>query len=126
RLVIVMPGVAFNTAFVLPDLSGYEPVSVIPLQATLDFATEFGLPPDPGFIACHELVHYVHDQQIAGFWRRVDGVFGHLYTPQVGYDPWFFEGLATHYEAKLSPGVGRPEWPIFTGIFAAGYAGHHV
>src|SRR2546430_8508485 len=42
--------------------------------------------------------------------RRVDGVFGHLYTPQVGYDPWFFEGLATHYEAKLSPGVGRPEW----------------
>jgi len=98
--VIVMPDVAFNNAFVEPELAGYEAVSVIPLQATLDFATEFGIPPDPGYIACHELTHYVHGQQIAGTWSVLDEIFGHLYTPQIGYDPWFFEGLATHYEAR--------------------------
>ena len=126
KMVIAMPDAAFNNAFVLAAVAGYEQVSVIPTFATLDFTTEFGLPPDPGFIACHELVHYVQLAQVAGFWDRVDTLFGHLYTPQLGYDPWFLEGLATHYEAKLSPGVGRPAWPIFTGMFAAGYAGHHI
>ncbi|MGE5182828.1 MAG: hypothetical protein ACM31C_12225, partial [Acidobacteriota bacterium] len=126
KMVIVMPDVAFNNAFVLPELAGYEAVSVIPLQATLDFATEFGIPPDPGYIACHELVHYVHEQQISGMWASIDSAFGHIYTPQVGYDAWFFEGLATHYEAAMSPGVGRPRWPIFTGMYAAAYAGEHV
>jgi len=126
KMVIAMPEAAFNNAFVLAGLQGYEHVSVIPVVATLDFTTEFGLPPDPGFIACHELVHYVQAEQIAGFWHYVNTLFGYLYTPQLGYDPWFHEGLATHYEAKLSPGVGRPTWPIFTGMFAAGYAGHHV
>lgn len=126
KMVIAMPEAAFNNAFVLAEAMGYEHVSVIPMVATLDFTTEFGLPPDPGFIACHELAHYVQLEQVAGFWRYVDTLFGHLYTPQIGYDPWFLEGLATYYEAKLSPGVGRPTWPIFTGMFAAGYAGHHV
>jgi hypothetical protein len=126
KMVIAMPDAAFNNAFVLAEAAGYEQVSVIPMVATLDFTTEFGLPPDPGFIACHELAHYVQLAQIAGFWDHVDTWFGNLYTPQLGYDPWFLEGLATHYEAKLSPGVGRPTWPIFTGMFAAGYAGHHV
>jgi WD40 repeat protein len=126
KMVIVMPDVAFNNAFVLPDLAGYEAVSVIPLQATLDFATEFGIPPDPGYIACHELTHYVHQWQVAGWWSSLDSAFGHLYTPQIGYDAWFWEGLATHYESELQPGAGRPHWPIFTGMYAAGYAGKHV
>jgi len=126
KMVIALPEVAFNNAFVLSEALGYEHVSVIPTFATLDFATEFGLPPDPGFIACHELVHYVHLEQIAGFWRTLDLAFGHLYSPQLGYDPWFLEGLATHYEAKQAPGLGRPSWPIFTGMFAAAYAGRHV
>ena len=41
---------------------------LFPAHSTLDFTTLFGLPPDPGMIACHELVHYVHAQQTAGFW----------------------------------------------------------
>jgi hypothetical protein len=126
KMVILMPDVAYNNALVLPELAGYEEASIIPLSATLDFTTEYGLPPDPGFIACHELVHYIHHQQVAGFWHVVDAAFGHIYEPQQGYDPWFAEGLATHYEAKLSPGVGRPTWPIFTGMFAAAYARGHV
>jgi hypothetical protein len=35
----------------------------------------------------------------------MDRGFGHLCTPQFGADSWFLEGLTTHYEAKLSPGV---------------------
>jgi hypothetical protein len=126
KMIIVMPEVAFNNAFVLSELAGYEHVSVIPTFNTLDFTTEFGLAPDPGFIACHELVHYVHFEQIDGFWDHANELFGHLYSPQIGYDPWFLEGLATHYEAKQAAGAGRPNWPIFTGMFAAAYAGKHV
>ena len=92
-----------------PSSPATSTVSVIPTIATLDFTTEFGLPPDPGFIACHELVHYVHFEQIDGFWGTLDYVFGDLYTPQIGYDPWFVEGLATHYEAKLSPRRRPPD-----------------
>jgi hypothetical protein len=126
KMVIAMPDAAFNNAFVIPEAGGYEHVAVIPTVNTLDFTSEYGLIPDPSFIACHELVHYVNLEQIAGFWRYLDLIFGHLYTPQVGDDPWFLEGLATHYEAALQPGVGRPTWPIFTGMFAAGYAGQRV
>jgi len=126
KMVIAMPETAFNNAFVAPGVAGVESISVIPTMATLDFTTEFGLPPDPGFIACHELVHYVHLSQVRGFWKAMNSVFGALYTPQALADLWFVEGLATHYEAALSPGVGRPTWPIFTGIFAAAYAGRHI
>ena len=77
KMVIAMPDAAFNNAFVLAQAQGYEQVSVIPTFATLDFTTELGLPPDPGFIACHELVHYVQLAQVAGFWDRVDTLFGH-------------------------------------------------
>jgi hypothetical protein len=126
KMVIAMPEAAFNNAFVLPELAGYEHISVIPVVTTLDLATEFGLPPDAGLIACHELAHYVQFAQVTGFWDRVGTWLGHIYTPQLGYDPWFIEGLATHYEAKLAPGAGRPRWPIFTGMFAAGYAGRRV
>ncbi|HEV7556581.1 MAG TPA: hypothetical protein VGO00_14040, partial [Kofleriaceae bacterium] len=126
KMVIAMPDVPFNNAFVLPELVGYEHVSVIPTTATLDFTTEFGLPPDPGFIACHELVHYTHFEQIDGLWDHLDTWFGDLYTPQIGYDAWFDEGIATHYEAKIMPQLGRPNWPIFTGMFAAAYSDEHM
>jgi len=124
--VIVMPELAYNNAYVAAPTLGLEPLAVIPTFNTLDFATEFGLPPDPGFIGCHELVHQVQDAQIDGTWAALSTVFGAVVTPQVGFDAWFFEGVATHYEASLQPGVGRPRWPIFTGMFAAGYAGRSI
>ena len=125
KFVIVMPDTPFNNAFVAAGALGYEEVSVIPAFSTLDFTTEFGLPPDPGFIACHELVHYVHTQQLAGFWKGWNDLFGDTYNPQLGYDPWVWEGLATTYEARLT-GIGRPLWPTFTGMFASAYAGRHI
>jgi hypothetical protein len=126
KMVLVVPELPFNNAFVMPAALGTEEISVVPTVNTLDFATELGLPPDPAHIACHELVHYVQFQQIAGMWGVADLLFGHLISPQVGLDSWFFEGLATHYEAALQPGAGRPRWPIFRGMFHAGYAGEDL
>src|SRR5262245_20320455 len=123
RIVAILPELAFNNAFVLPRIAGYETLAVVPTYNTLDaFALEFGLPPDPPVIGCHELTHYVHLQQIAGFawfWNQ----FGDVYTPQIGLDPWFDEGLAVYYETKLQPGTGRLAWPFWRGAFAAGFAG---
>lgn len=126
KMTITMPEVAFNNAYVSPKIAGSPDHAVVPTFSTLDFATELGLPPDPGFIACHELVHYVHSQQIGGLWAALDLVMGPLFTPQLGFDPWLFEGLATYYESALQPGAGRPSWPLFTGMFAAAYADRPV
>jgi hypothetical protein len=71
---LVMPELHFNNAYVAPRLSGYETISVIPTENTLDFTTEFGLPPDPGWVGCHEVVHYVHEQQMGSGWARDRGV----------------------------------------------------
>jgi hypothetical protein len=123
KIVAILPELAFNNAFVSPRLAGYETLAVVPTYSTLDaFSLEFGLPPDPAVIGCHELTHYVHFQQIAGFawfWN----MFGNVYSPQIGLDSWFDEGLAVYYETKLQPGTGRLAWPFWRGAFAAGFAG---
>lgn len=125
KMTLTMPETAYNNAYVSSKLAGSPDISVVPTYNSLDFSSEFGLPPDPGYIACHELVHYVQMQQIAGLWSALNWL-GDLYSPQVGFDAWVFEGLATYYEASLQPGAGRPRWPVFTGMFAAAYAGRSV
>ena len=123
KIVTILPELAFNNAFVIGRFSGYEALAVVPTYNTLDaFSLEFGLPPDPVVIGCHEITHYVHGEQIAGFawfWN----LFGQVYSPQIGLDPWFHEGLAVYYETKLQPGTGRLAWPFWRGAFAAGFAG---
>ena len=123
KIVAILPELAFNNAFVTPRISGYETLAVVPTYDTLDmFSLEMGLPPDPAVIGCHEITHYVQFQQIAGFawfWN----LFGQVYTPQIGFDAWFAEGLAVYYETKLQPGSGRLAWPYWRGSFAAGFAG---
>ena len=120
---MILPELALNNAFVSPRFSGYETLAVVPTYNTLDsFSLEFGLPPDPATIGCHEITHYVQFEQVAGFawfWN----MFGQVYTPQIGLDPWFAEGLAVYYETKLQPGTGRLMWPFWRGAFAAGFAG---
>src|SRR6185369_15148535 len=49
-------------------------------------------------------------------------VFGPAYTPQLGLDPWFHEGLAVYYETKLQGGIGRLGTRYFEGVLAAGVA----
>lgn len=121
--IVVMPELPMNNAFVMPRLNGYERVAVVATHHTLDFATPFGLPPDPGAIGCHEIVHAVHESQMGGIWSVINRVFGDVLSPQGGLDAWFWEGLATYYEGILQPGMGRLAWPVWRGVFAAGYAG---
>jgi hypothetical protein len=127
KMVLVMPEVPFNNAFIAPQAAGYEAVGVIPTYNTTDFFTiEGGLPPDPSFIGCHEITHYVHFEQMGGFAWFLNTVFGNIYSPQVGLDHWFDEGLAVYSETILQPGTGRLAWPFWNGIFAAGVAGKRI
>jgi hypothetical protein len=127
RMTLILPELTYNNAFTSPIFLGHEPFAVVPTYQTVDqFMLEMGLPPDAGTIACHELTHYVHFQQVAGLALVVDTLFGEQYTPQSGFDPWFDEGLAVYYETTLQPGVGRLAWPFWHGAFAAGVAGRRL
>lgn len=126
KMVVVMPDFAFNNAFVSGPGGGQEPYSVIPTFNTFDFTTELGLPSDPSYVGCHEIVHYVHLLQVGGPWRWINAIFGDVLTPHVGLDAWFTEGLATFYESRLQPGVGRMAWPMWRGMFHAGVAGEPI
>lgn len=127
KMVVILPELAFNNAFVAARVTGYETVGVVPTYNTTDlFMLEGGIPPDPAIIGCHEITHYVHLQQLAGFSWFINTLFGQVYTPQAGLDSWFDEGLAVYYETKLQPGVGRLSWPFWHGAFAAGVAGHRI
>lgn len=127
RLTVILPEVPYNNAFSAPRLAGFEAVTVVPTYSTIDlFTLEGGFPPDPPVIGCHEITHAVHAQQIGGFARFWNVIFGAAYTPQIGLDSWFHEGLAVYYETKLQPGIGRLSWPYWHGVFIAGVAGHRI
>jgi len=127
KMVLVMPELPYNNAFVAPQGAGYEAVGVVPSYNTVDFFTvEAGLPPDPSFIGCHEITHYVHFEQMGGFAWFLNTIFGDVYSPQAGLDHWFDEGLAVYSETTLQPGAGRLAWPLWNGIFAAGVAGKKI
>lgn len=125
KMIVVMPDVSFNNAYVQPAVAGLEPHSVVPTHFTFDFASQLGMPPDPGFIGCHEIAHYVQFQQESGPWRILNRVFGNLASPQLGLDAWFAEGLAVYIETSLQ-GSGRLAWPLWRGMFHAGVAGHRI
>ena len=127
KMIVMMPELAYNNAFVAPRVAGYDTEAVIPTYNTADvFLLEMGLPPEPSEIACHELTHYVQFQQIAGFAWFFNALFGAVYTQQIGLDSWFDEGLAVYYETKLQPGTGRLTSPMWRGSFAAAYAGRRI
>ena len=127
KLTLILPELTFNNAFTSAMSLGYEPLAVVPTYQTIDaFSLEMGLPSDAGTIACHEITHYVHFNQVAGFAWFVNSAFGEEYTPQLGFDGWFDEGLAVYYETTLQPGVGRLAWPFWHGAFAAGVAGRRL
>lgn len=125
KLDVVFPDLPLNNAYVMPAAAG-EPVSVIATHSTTDVFSLFGLPPDPGFIACHEVVHYVQSLQVSGVPGFLVDVFGDAYTPQVGLDSWFWEGLAVYYETRLQGGGGRLGSRYWNGVFRAGVTGRGI
>ncbi|MBL4636390.1 MAG: WD40 repeat domain-containing protein [Kofleriaceae bacterium] len=122
KMVIIVPDVPFNNAFVAPSVAGLPHFSVIPTSNTLDFTSELGMPPDPSFVGCHEITHYVQLLQAKGLWGWLNKWVGNVMSPQIGLDSWFLEGLATYYESRLQPGAGRMAWPAWRGYFHAAFA----
>lgn len=122
---IVMANLPYNNAYVSPPLLS-EPIEVLPAYNTTPYFARFNLPPDPGIIGCHEAVHYVQLLQSGGFHGFVTAVTGSAYTPQIGLEPWFHEGISVYYETKLQGGIGRLGTRYFEGILAAGVAGRTV
>ena len=120
---IVLPPTPINNAYIAPAAGGVEAFGVVPTVNTGEVFEVLGIPPDPSFIGCHELTHWVQSHQNAGLPKLVNDVFGSIYTPQIGLDSWFWEGLAVYYETKLQGGVGRLGSPYWHGLFAAGVAG---
>lgn len=122
RIPVFIPDSEFNNAYVMPPLAGEEGHTVIPPHFSLDFFGELGLSLSPGLVACHEVVHVMHAQQVHGLIADMNRVFGPLFSPQIGFDPWFWEGLAVYYETALNPGMGRMASPLWRQTFRSGYA----
>ena len=117
--VVVLPRLPLNNAYLVPTQAGTEQVAVVPQYGTSNLFITFGIPPDPGSIGCHEMVHDQSLRQVSGLAAGLRTVFGDVYTPQLGLDSWWHEGLAVYYETKLQ-GSGRL-WTKYTdGLFAAG------
>ena len=47
--------------------------SAVRFSQQLSQCNQLGIPPDPGYVACHELTHYTHEKQIAGLTQRIAG-----------------------------------------------------
>lgn len=122
---IVLANLPFNNAYVSPPMLS-EPISVLPAYNTAPYFAPFNLPPDPGIIGCHEALHYVQLLQTGGVHRFVTSVAGSAYTPQIGLEPWFHEGVAVYYETKLLGGIGRLGTRYYEGVLAAGVAGRRI
>jgi hypothetical protein len=122
KLVVVVPRLPFNNAYVKPAAMGQEHVAVVPAVNTNDVFSIIGLPPDPSTIGCHEMVHYIQARQLSGIPNGLEAVFGYLFSPELGLESWFWEGLAVYYETKLQKGTGRLASSFWNGTFAAGVA----
>lgn len=125
KAVFVLPSLAYNNAYVQPAFTQRQ-IGLVPQYNTaIDLFEQLNLPPDPGTIGCHEMVHDFHSRQVRGAARVIRHVLGNYYTPQQGLDSWFWEGLAVFYETRLS-GLGRLNDAYFDGQFHAGFAGKTI
>lgn len=115
----------FNNAYVQPRIAGLPQQMVLPQQLTLELFHLLGLAGgEVGDVACHEAVHYLHMQQAHGLWRLANDLLGNVHQPNSLVDTWFLEGLATWYESRLGRRVGRPENPLWRGMFQSYAAAH--
>ncbi len=123
RALVYLTDANFNNAYVSGQSDGEPLHTVNPLYATSEGFHLSNLGNTSiGDIGCHELLHYVHFEQVEGLWRLVNAVFGQVVPPQVYLERWFTEGLAQYYEGRLGSEVGRPHSPLYRAEFASGLA----
>ncbi|MBS1149506.1 MAG: hypothetical protein H6Q89_1204 [Myxococcaceae bacterium] len=118
RALVYLTDANFNNAYVTGQSDGEPLHTVNPLYATSEGFHLSNLNTTAiGDIGCHELLHYVHYEQVDGLWRAVNAVFGELVPPQAFLERWFTEGLAQYYEGRLGGAIGRPHSPLYRAEF---------
>lgn len=120
RALLFLTSANINNAFVSGQLQGEPLHSLEPLSATWELFNWYGLPvADTGDIACHEMFHTAHFEQVEGLWRYVNLIVGPIASSQIYLEPWFTEGLAQYYEGRIARATGRPHSPMYKGTFDA-------
>ncbi len=123
RALIFLTDANFNNAYVSGQGDGDPLHAVAPLFATSEIFHFTNLGDSAiGDVGCHELLHYVHFEQVEGFWRVFNAIFGEIFPPQTYLERWFTEGLAQYYEGRLGHAVGRPNAPLYRAELASGFA----
>ncbi len=118
RALLFITSANFNNAYVTGLAYGEPLHSLVPTQLSSESFAFDGLPDvDPGDVACHEMAHFVHFEQVENFWRAVNAVFGPVAPPEEALGSWFNEGLAQYYEGRLYRKVGRPHSAWYRGVF---------
>ena len=123
RALVYLTDANFNNAYLSGQADGEPLHTTDPLYATTEsfHLNNLGTAAIAD-IGCHELLHYVHYEQVDGFWRLVNAVFGDVMPPQAFLERWFTEGLAQYYEGRLGRQVGRPFSPLYRAELASGLA----
>ncbi len=118
RALLFLTSANYNNAYVGGQSSG-EPLQLLnPLSATSELFHWYGLGgAEVGDVACHEMFHYAHYEQVHGFWNVVNTILGPVVPPQAFLERWFTEGVAQFYEGRIQRNVGRPFSPIYRGCF---------
>lgn len=118
RALLFLTSANFNNAYVSVPAGG-EPIhSVTPLVMTTESLQWLGFgAADNGDVACHEMFHYAHLEQMDGVWGVVNRVIGNQVPNQIFLERWFTEGVAQYYEGRLGRTVGRPHAPLYRAAF---------
>jgi hypothetical protein len=120
KALLFLTSANFNNAYVTGQNSGEPLQSVNPLGTTAEIFHWYGLGnATPGDIACHEMFHYAHFEQIENFWSLVNTIFGPVVPVQGFTERWFTEGVAQYYEGRIEKSVGRPTSPLYRNSFAS-------
>jgi len=120
RALLFLTSANFNNAYVGGQSLGEPLHSLEPLSATWELFNWYGLSgSDTGDIACHEMFHYAHFEQVEGLWRYLNLVVGPVVPSQVFLERWFTEGVAQYYEGRIERPSGRPHSPMYRGSFDA-------
>lgn len=118
KALLFLSSANYNNAYV-GGQSGGEPLQLVnPLSATSEILHWYGLGgAEVGDVACHEMFHFVHYEQVNGFWEIVNTILGPVLPPQAFLERWFTEGVAQFYEGRIQRSVGRPFSPLYRGSF---------